>query len=129
KIDALLEIDLHVAGGLERPVPAMARVDVGSDRLRRGGLRGGRGVLAGHGASLGATDDTPDASNAVRDGARGTGGFSGCTCPQLLQVLSSMLASNSSIAARSSFSMSATCMVTAWICASQTSQYQRSDSV
>src|SRR5256885_1924170 len=53
EVDTLLEIDLGVAGRLERPVPAMARVDViGADGARS------HGRLARHGFSSAATDGT-----------------------------------------------------------------------
>src|SRR5436853_1624014 len=45
EVHALLEVDLHVAGGLERPVPAMARVDGGLGGRR---LWCRRRRLAGH---------------------------------------------------------------------------------
>src|SRR5437016_6047063 len=50
EVHALLEVDLHVAGGLERPVPAMARVDGGLGGRR---LWCQRRRLAGHGMSSG----------------------------------------------------------------------------
>src|SRR5499433_2321894 len=38
EVDALLEVDLHVAGSLERPIPSMARVWIGRGNRTRGRL-------------------------------------------------------------------------------------------
>ena len=48
EVDALLEVDLHVSGRLERAVPAMARVHV----VRGHGPGSGRVLLPGHWGAL-----------------------------------------------------------------------------
>src|SRR5262249_17139204 len=62
-------------------------------------------------------------------GGCGTGGFSGWRWPHCRHVRSTTLASKCSMALLSSFSMSATCIVTSWSNGSQRSQNHCKDSV